>query len=295
MKNLRLFPLALVLAFVATSARAQDDKGDKGGKEGKSGGDKAGGDKAAADLPKAEKVLDDFVAATGGKEAYEKHKSAHMTGTLKIPAQGLKGKIEIHAKAPSSMVFTMNIAGIGDIRQGYDGKVAWELNPMQGGVRELDGAEKDQRVRDSAFNAEIKWRDLYTEVKTTGTETIEGKDCFVVEMTPKTGAPRKEWFDKETKLLVCSEDTQEGPSGKITARSYSSDWKEVDGVKIAMAVKVVVGPMTQELKLKDVKFNVEIEDKVFAKPAEPEGDEGDGMSPKKEGADKKKKDDDDDK
>jgi hypothetical protein len=269
--------LALSLALPQSGARAQSDAPQ--GKE---------NDKEKADLPKAEKVLEDYVAATGGKAAYEKHTSCKMKGTIKLPAQNIKGTLEIVAKAPDSMLLTINMTGIGEQRQGYDGKVAWESSPMTG-LREVDGAEKADRVRAAAFNSEIKWRELYKEVKTIGSGTVDGKDCVIVEMTPAEGAAKKEYFDRTTKLLVCTEETTEGPQGTFTAKNYVSDWKEIDGVKIPMAMKTVVGPIVQEMKITEAKFGVEIDDKTFAKPAAEDDEKDDDMKPKKEGDDMKPK------
>src|SRR5579871_2809901 len=75
-------------------------------------------------------VMDKYIAATGGRAAYAKIKSTVVKGTLEVAPQGLKGTFSASAKAPNLLVVTQNIDGIGEIRQGYDGKTGWSQDPL---------------------------------------------------------------------------------------------------------------------------------------------------------------------
>src|SRR5258708_36503016 len=69
-------------------------------------------------LPKAETILDRYVEVTGGKAAYEKHKTELGTGTMTFTAQGLKGSISRYAAAPNQTYAVIELEGIGKIEQG---------------------------------------------------------------------------------------------------------------------------------------------------------------------------------
>ena len=86
----------------------------------------------AADLPTVDQIIDHYVEATGGKAAYEKIHSEHVTGTLDFAAMGIKGKIERWAAEPSQYYATLDIAGIGKTEMGYTDGVAWEKSAVLG-------------------------------------------------------------------------------------------------------------------------------------------------------------------
>jgi len=64
-----------------------------------------------------------------------------ITGSMELAAAGIKGSMVITKAEPDKSLVEIDLAGIGSVKQGYDGKVAWEINPMQG-ARIKDGDEK---------------------------------------------------------------------------------------------------------------------------------------------------------
>ena len=62
-------------------------------------------------LPTGEAVLDRFVEATGGKDAYLKHTSEIQTGTLEYPALGIKAPVVRYSAPPDQYLLTMEMPG----------------------------------------------------------------------------------------------------------------------------------------------------------------------------------------
>ncbi len=115
---------------------------------------------ATASLPKAEDVLDQYVAATGGKAAYLKLTNRVSTGTLEIAGANIKGKVTVTQAAPNKLTTTTDLGPpIGTTRQGTDGQVAWEISTI-GGARILEGDEKDLALLQAIFNGEIRSKEL---------------------------------------------------------------------------------------------------------------------------------------
>jgi zinc protease len=221
---------------------------------------------ASKALPKADDVLEQFVKATGGRAAYEKHQSGVMKAVGEIASMGVKVEIENTMKAPNLSLLVMKMEAMGEQRSGFDGTVAWEQDPMTG-LHELTGVEKAQAVREAAFNSELKWRELYKQVRSVKLETVNGRSCVQVELVPAQGHPEMEWYDLETKLLVKAESTTEGDQGTITMRMYPLEWKEYDGVKMPSAIKLEMGPVEIQAKVVSVQWNVALDDAIFRKPA----------------------------
>src|SRR5712671_4532754 len=146
-------------------------------------------------LPKAETILDRYVEVTGGKAAYEKHTRDTMTGTISFPAQGLSGKLTRYAMAPDKEYSVVELGPIGKIESGFSNGVAWEKSAILG-PRVKSGEELEQAAREAHFNEQVEWRKSFPKAETTGSETVNGEECYKVVLTPPMGKPQTRFYSK---------------------------------------------------------------------------------------------------
>jgi hypothetical protein len=217
-------------------------------------------------LPKAETVLDRSVEVTGGKAAFEKIHSQIITGSFEMPAMGIKGTMTITKAEPDKSMAEIDIPGIGTVREGYDGKVAWEINPMQG-ARIKDGDELAGSKREAHFHSE-NWRDEFKKVETVGSESIDGKDCYKLVKTPSEGKPVTEYYDKKTGLLAKVTMTVSSPMGEMDATTVPSDYRKEGDLLVPHKILQSAGPQEFALTFDSYKFNVEIPKGKFDLPDE---------------------------
>jgi len=222
---------------------------------------------AAADLPKGETLLDKYIEATGGKAAYARIHSDMTTGTMEFKAMGLKGKITTYAAEPDKKYSEVVLDGIGKMQEGSNGEVAWSLSAMQG-PRVKDGDEKAETLLQAKFNSDLNWRDLYKTAETVGLETVEGKECYKVVLTPKAGNPSTRWYDKETNLLVKMSMTSKSAMGDIQADTAVSDYRKEGDVLAPHKMIVKAGPMELVATVDSVQHNPEIAKDRFEIPGE---------------------------
>lgn len=222
--------------------------------------------KAAEALPKAETILDKSIEASGGKAAFGKLHNQVVTGTMEMPAMGIKGTIAITKAEPDKSVAEIEITGFGTVKQGFDGKVAWEINPMQG-ARIKDGDELAGAKREAFFHEE-NWRDVYKKAETVGTETIEGKDCYKVVLTPNEGSPATHYYDKKTGLLVKVSMTVTNPMGEIQADTLLSDYRKEGDLLVPHKILQSAAQQEFTLTFDTYKSNVEIPKGKFDLPDE---------------------------
>lgn len=213
-------------------------------------------------------ILDDYLKAVGGKSAIEKLTSRHGKGSFEMAAMGMKGSMEIFAKAPNKMLLKMDVPGFGAVQEGYDGAVAWSQNPAQG-LREKAGVELAIAKRSAQFHRDARLKELYPKMDLKGEQAVDGRATYLVEATPVEGASERWYFDKETKLLVRMEMEIEGPMGKLPITSDMSDYREINGVKIPWTIKQQAGPMQMAIRVEEMKANTAIDDEMFKKPAAP--------------------------
>jgi outer membrane lipoprotein-sorting protein len=222
---------------------------------------------AAADLPKAETILDKYVEVTGGKAAYAKIHSHVIAGTMEFPAMGLKGKMTIYAAEPGKQYVEMNFEGVGKMQEGSDGEVAWANSAMQG-PRIKEGGEKAESLLRAKFNGELNWRNLYKTVETVALETVDGKQCYKVVATPKSGNPRTLWYDQDSNLMVKVSAVTETPQGDIQSDTSVSDYRKVGDLLVPHKMMIKAGPMEIAMTIDSVQVNPEIPMNTFEMPDE---------------------------
>jgi outer membrane lipoprotein-sorting protein len=225
--------------------------------------------KSSATMPTVDAVLEKYVKAIGGKAALLKINSRFSKGTFEISSlAGVKGTLEVYEKAPNKQIATLTIPGVGTQAEGFDGTLAWALEPDSGVVHDKTGLELAAAKRDAEFYEEIKLRELYPRITLKGVEKVGAHEAFVVEAVPQVGSPERLYFDTQTGLLLRKDSEEEGEEGKRSIEEYYEDYRVVDGVKLPFTIHQVSPGMNFTVKLSEVKQNVSVDDSKFNKPEE---------------------------
>jgi outer membrane lipoprotein-sorting protein len=221
--------------------------------------------KAAPKLS-AEQILEKFVEASGGRQAFEKHKSMSIKGTVEVVGAGISGPAEIVTKAPDKIYSVVELTGFGVIRQGYDGKVGWSTDPLKG-TQQLGGAELALLKREASVS-DLDWRKTWKSVELTGTQDIGGRSAYVLKLTPNAGegGPITNFYDAETFLVIRSEMVIETAEMTAPVVSTFSDFRTVDGVKMAFVTEQKLPTASLRTTFSEVTFDVPVDDAKFAMP-----------------------------
>lgn len=219
---------------------------------------------ASPDLT-AQQILDKYVQAIGGREAWEKLKTRVSMGTIEIPSMSLSGTVLVHEKAPNRMLMVVILAGSA-FRQGFDGTEGWSDDPVNG-VRVKSGAALEEMRRDADFYHPLHLQQIYTKFAVKGTETINGRDAYVLEATLPDGGADKMYFDKESGLVIRMETQQHTSDGVQTFVEDIEDYHQVDGVKLPFTVHQTNSASSYTIRFGDVHHNTELDDSEFAQPA----------------------------
>lgn len=222
---------------------------------------------AAAKLPSGEEILDAYVKATGGADAYTKLENRTSTGSVDIPAVGIKGSIVTVQAAPNKARITMDLPGVGKSEQGTDGETVWEKNPVTG-VRILEGAERDMMLRQLRFNAELNWKESYKSAETVAMEDVEGKPAYKVKLTAHDGSVTHNYYDKESGLLLKSDSIYKSQMGDMPISVLVGEYKEVDGIKMPMLATQTLQGMQMKLVTESVQHNTTLAADAFELPEE---------------------------
>jgi hypothetical protein len=220
-----------------------------------------------ATLPSPEAVLAKYVEALGGRAALERLTSRVLRGTVEIEGANVLGTIEIFAKVPDRVFGEITLPGVATIRQGYDGKVAWEEGPR--GFRRLEGDELAEVRRDAVFHSQLKLRELYPTLRVLRRETLGAHAAWVVEAIPEEGRPQQMWFDTESGLLLQTQSERPTPEGPVSLTVTQEDYRPADGILIPRLIHQRTPQFTLVIRFLQVEHNVPIEETKF-RPPEPE-------------------------
>ena len=223
----------------------------------------------AAEAP-VDAVLDKYVKAIGGKEAWEKVQSRRVKAAMEI--LGSTAEWTLDAKAPNKRAARMDLPQFGTFEDGFDGTTAWTKS--QAGVQVREGDELARAKIEADLRREIRLKELYPDLRSAGTEMLNGEEVHVLEAKPSATSKERLSFSAKTGLLVRQQaDFQNKDGQQVTVETDLSGYRDVDGIKYPHTQKINVLANGQPffnlvLTVKEIKHNETIDDARFAKPAE---------------------------
>ena len=178
-------------------------------------------------LPTPRAILERYTDALGGREALEAHTSYTAKGKFSLAAMGVEGEVTRHAAAPGKMTMVIETA-MGNISSGFDGDVAWSVNPFAGN-QVLDGTAREATRQQANFYGPLRYDDFFESQETLEEVDFEGETTYKVRLVDAAGGESIQYFSKESSLLVGLEAMQDGAEVKVVL----SDYKEFGGVMVA--------------------------------------------------------------
>jgi hypothetical protein len=220
----------------------------------------------AQTLPPAQQIVDRYTQAIGGKAMLGRYNSRHTVAEMSMPAMGMTMNMDVYQARPNKVLTRMDMGAMGSASGGYDGTVAWSNNTMQG-PRILSGAELNETLSRSEFDANLDMAASFPTMQTVGSRTVAGQECWDVRMVSKTGVEMRNCFDKTSGLLVATVAKQQSQMGEMEVEMVYSNYKDFDGIK--MPTTTTMNAMGQQMvtTVKSVSHEA-IPDSMFALPAE---------------------------
>lgn len=216
-------------------------------------------------LPAARQIIDRHIAAIGGRQAITAHTSSHATGTVSIPSAGLSGPLEVFAARPEKTLLKMSLGGVGEVQEGFDGKVGWSISAMTGPTL-LQGRQLEQKQFDSDFYGELHAPERYQSMTTVEKATFEGRPCYKVRLVPRGGGEDFEFYDVETGLKAGSITTRDTAMGSFTGTTVETDYRRFGNIMQATTIKQTVMGIQQVITLETVEYD-KVDPAVFDPPA----------------------------
>jgi hypothetical protein len=184
----------------------------------------AGAQQPGVALPPAATLVAKYAAAIGAP-ALMRAPQITTKGGMAMVAAGINATFEMVQLAPNRMQMLTTIPGVGAIQVGYDGTIAWSVDPMQG-PRLLAGKELDEIREEADPRAAARAPDLFSAVETVADTTMGGERCFMVKLTWKSGRETFDCYSPASGLMVGSKSVQQTAMGPIPVMTVYSEYKK---------------------------------------------------------------------
>ncbi len=222
---------------------------------------------ATADLPDGFAVLEKHVEAVGGLEANLEIEGVQMIGTFSMPAMGLGGTIDIKMQEPNLRAMDIMIDGMGAIKQGTDGKVAWTTQ-MPGTPPTLLGEEEAQeQIDDADFYGRVKPREQYTSATNVGVFTHKDIKVYKLKLVDKAGNHSEALYEVESGLLRKQSFKETAESPTFTTETEFNDYRPImDEVKMPFELVINLPQFSQTILFSKITVDPEFPEGTFDAP-----------------------------
>ena len=208
----------------------------------------------------AEKVLEDYINAIGGKKKISGVKSIKsvMTGDTQM-GQIMMTTVTV---APDKFAMMIGAGGMTIQQIVVDGNKG-KMNGM-GGSKDIPAEEIEDYKDQATPFIETKYAEMGYKIELKEVEALNGKQCYVILITDPKGQAKTEYFDMANGLKTRTVQTVgEGAEAQTSIYDYA-DYKAVSGIKMPHTTTATgMMPMPLTLKAKSIEINGTIEDAIF--------------------------------
>ncbi|NRA91358.1 MAG: outer membrane lipoprotein-sorting protein [Psychroserpens sp.] len=232
-----------------------------------------------ANAQSAEEIVDNYIENIGGQDAWNAVENMQVTGIA--TQQGTDYPFVATYMKDGRYVINVDLQGTSYIVEAFDGENSWAMN-FQTQKAEASDSETSKNVKNGAKDEIVSpffnYKDKGYNIELLGQDTWEGSEVFKVKITrtPVLVDGKEEenseiyFFDTENFVPIASEEKiTSGPAKGAMAQSLYSDYQEVDGKFMAFTqVSKYNGNVGLQILMKEVSFNVEVDETIFQMPEE---------------------------
>ncbi len=212
-----------------------------------------------------EEIIQKHIEKIGGIENWNKVESIKMYGKL----SNTDGLTNIETFTTKDFSYgTREIAGKHEIEFGFDGTNYWKRS-SEG---KLKKSNKERAARAKKSNQDFKsylinYKEKGYKIELLEEDNIQGEECYVLEINrgkkPKHGEMVDDiiiiYISKETYMIVAVELEYIRGSFDAIMYGYYSDYKDIDGVKLAFKSTYIINEYTYKILADKYELNAKVD------------------------------------
>jgi hypothetical protein len=210
-------------------------------------------------LPSAERIVDNYLKAIGGKIAIAAIRDSTYEWIIQIKDQPV-GRARSQRKIPSSERSEM-VFGNGSIISGTSASSVWELG-LDNQLRTLTGSESGTAKLHAVLDASrlVGYKKLNVLARVVSLGDLGSEPAYIVEFSTRSGARLQYYFSVQTSLIT-----------KITddvhkSRALYEDYRAEKGILEPHRIRLSSGSGELILVLQSATYNTGIADRQFDPP-----------------------------
>ncbi|HLG39257.1 MAG TPA: hypothetical protein VI461_06290 [Chitinophagaceae bacterium] len=223
----------------------------------------------AAGAQTVEEVIQKYAANLGGLDAFNKIKTAKMTGTYSIQGMDLPLTIQmINGKSVRTDVEAMG----SQVINVYNNGKGWKQNPFAGAPTPTEVTAtselNDLKIQSMLAPVLMDYKARGHRAELLGQADVEGIKTYKIKLTFKEDGKNTIYYiSTSDHTLIKSESEREIQGQTVNVESYYSDLKNFNGTKFFMTrMQKMNGEVFQTTKIELVELNITIDEKIFEMP-----------------------------
>jgi len=221
------------------------------------------GERAAANTPTPDEIIAKYVNAMGGAATLAKIKTRKETGTINISGRSLP--LEVLSSTGGKQLNLIHLPN-GDSVTAYNGTSGWTSAPNRP-VHSIPAAEVTSARSETDLQLPLHLKELFDELKSVLPEKIADREIYVVAGLNSGDVAAKFYFDQDSGYLLRILRYTTSPLGKNPTQTDYQDYREQDNIKVPFRCTISRPNSRVTVQIKEVKFNLPIDDARFAQPA----------------------------
>jgi hypothetical protein len=215
-------------------------------------------------LPTALQVLDRYVRVTGGRDALLRHTSITVHGRLQVPAQKVDVETVSYTKQTRQLEKALLPGGL-FYASGYDGQVAWDMDPT-GKVVIHHGDEAKTVARDADMYYHLHVLEYFKKLDVVGVKAFAGHQCYDLRGINNWNQPNEQFYDASSGLLIGYFFNTKWRGGPGDTTATFEDYKDYGGVLMPAKTTGRDATGVSVSLVTSVTYD-DVDDSVFALPA----------------------------
>lgn len=199
----------------------------------------------------AEKVIDKYLKAVGGKDALQKINTYSATVSMDMGGQKLSGSMKKMAPYSTSMELTMN--GMSAFKMMFDGTSGYQA---QMGQKSPFGEEEIKIQKDEkGIFPQLHYGEASYKVSLEGSSKVNGEDAYKVKVIKPSGNVSHEFYSIKTGYLLKQTSTLKAQGQEMEQTVEFGDYKDIGGIMTPTSITQLAGGQELPMKLSDIKYN----------------------------------------
>jgi len=218
-----------------------------------------------------EKILREHYKAIGGDAAWKAIETLKFTGSMYTKEATFK-TAGIYKRPNLCRVDYQS--GPLYFMEAYNGKIAWQMNPAtKTGPEVLQGKRAKEMIDTCDFDGLlIDHEQKGHKIRFLGTEEIEGRQAYVLEVKSRAGNTDMYYLDKKTYLPFMVKGKTTIQDQTVNTTINIGEYIKIGDITIPFSYEFIVdgNPSSEKLKIKTIELNSEYDDDIFNLPKRPQ-------------------------